>query len=210
VTPIASRTDLPGMTTPVERARIADGLLDRARKLLAETDLLGLLSRHFDRAVVTGSAGYKLMVWPDIDIHMPVEPRRRLEYAALGIEIAERLDSAGLRLHKAQFLDDYVEPHPLGAGLYWGIEFRDRSATPWKCDLWGWEPSDFAARQEKDRALRAALAEADRDLILRLKTEARARPDYYGVRVTSMDVYRFAIAGVGTTLTDLETWLGRK
>jgi aminoglycoside 6'-N-acetyltransferase I len=147
-----------------------------------------------------------MMVWPDIDIHMPVDPSRRVLYAALGGEIALRLASSGLRLHRGQFLDDYVDPHPLGAGLYWGIELRDRAGTPWKCDIWGWEPSDFARRQERDRALREALAGADRDLILRLKSEARERSNFYGVVVSSFDIYRFAIAQAGTTLDDVVAW----
>ena len=195
------------MSTAEERARTARALHERAHRLLAETDLLGLLAGHFGEAVVTGSAAYDLMVWPDIDIHMPVAASRRGEYAALGREIGARLAAAGLRLHRAQFLDDYVDPHPLGAGLYWGLEFRDRGGTPWKCDLWGWEPGDFIRRQERDGTLRDALAEADRDLILRLKTEARERPNFHGVVVGSFDIYRFAIARAGTTLDDLVDWV---
>src|SRR5271169_3487104 len=106
------------MSTAEERARTARELNERARRLLADTGLLGLLAEHFDEAVVTGSASYDLMVWPDIDIHMPVAESRRGEYAALGGEIGARLAAAGLRLYRAQFLDDYVDPHPLGAGLY--------------------------------------------------------------------------------------------
>jgi aminoglycoside 6'-N-acetyltransferase I len=195
------------MTTPTERATTARSLLDRANRLLEETDLLELLKSHFGEAVVTGSAGYDLMVWPDIDIHLPVEETRNREYAMLGGEIAAHLAAAGIRLHRAQFLDDYVDPHPLGAGLYWGLEFRDRDGTPWKCDLWGWEPADFRRRHELDRALRESLAKADRDLILRLKTEARERPNFYGVMVGSYDLYRFAIARAGTTLDELVDWV---
>jgi hypothetical protein len=146
------------------------------------------------------------MVWRDIDVHMPVAPEARLDYAALLPEIGGRFEAAGLRLHKAQFLDDYVDPHPLGAGLYWGIEFRDAANQPWKADLWGWAPDDFEQRQRSDRELIARLAEADRELILRLKREARSRPGFYGVVATSMDIYRFAIARAGTTLDALEAW----
>ena len=78
---------------------------------------------RFGKAMVTGSAGYDLMVWRDIDIHMPCEADRWAEWAALGGEIASQFRAAGLTLHKASFLNDYVDPHPLGAGLYWGIEF---------------------------------------------------------------------------------------
>src|SRR5579883_209837 len=114
------------MSNAEERAHTARELRDRAYRLLGEIDLLGLLTEHFGEAVVTGSAGYDMMVWPDIDIHMPVDPARRVEYAGLGGEIAARLMASGLRVHRGQFLDDYVDPHPLGAGLYWGLELRDR------------------------------------------------------------------------------------
>src|SRR5262249_55444219 len=51
------------------------------------------------------------------------------------------------------------------------------------------------------------LAKADRDLILRLKTEARERPNFYGVVVGSFDLYRFAIARAGSTLDELVDWV---
>jgi ribosomal protein S18 acetylase RimI-like enzyme len=194
------------MNDGADRAQAARALRDRAYRILAWTGLLQRLAKRFGTAVLTGSAAYDLMLWPDIDIHMPVDPSRRVEYAALAGKIAAWLPAAGLQLHRAQFLDDYVEPHPLGAGLNWGIEFRDPAGTPWKCDIWGWEPADFARRQERDRELRDALLAADRDLILRLKSEARERSNFYGVVVGSYDIYRFAIARAGTTLDELVAW----
>jgi hypothetical protein len=189
-----------------QRAAWAAQLRQEAATLLAESGLLDLLASRFGEAVVTGSAGYDLMVWRDIDIHMPADAEAWTEWAALGGEIAGRLAAAGLVLHRAQFLNDYVDPHPLGAGLYWGIELRDAAGDPWKCDIWGWDPLDFAVRQARDDNLRVDLAIADRDLILRLKHEARAREGYYGAVVTSFDIYQFAIAGAGTTLEELEAW----
>jgi hypothetical protein len=185
---------------------LARSLRRRAEAILAATGLMTLFADRFGAAALTGSARYDLMAWPDIDIHMPVAPEARLEYAALMPEIGRRLELAGLRLHRASFLDDYVDPHPLGAGLYWGIEFRDADGTPWKADLWGWAPRDFARRQEDDQILREQLAGADRGLILRLKAEARQRPGYYGKLVSSMDIYRFVVAGAGESLEALEMW----
>jgi len=63
-------------------------------------------------------------------------------------------------------------------------------------------------RQARDANLRADLTRCDRDLILRLKHEARARPGYYGVMVGSFDIYQFAVAGAGETLDELERWKG--
>ena len=189
-----------------ERAHLADELRAEARLLLVESGLLKLLGDKFGEAMVTGSAGYDLMVWRDIDIHMPCDADRWQEWAALGGDIATQLASRGLTLHKASFLNDYVDPHPLGAGLYWGIELRDFADNPWKCDLWGWDPFDFAVRQARDANLRADLDRCDRDLILRLKHEARERPDYYGVMVGGFDIYQFAIAKAGDSLSALELW----
>lgn len=192
-----------------ERAEIADQLRQEAAALLERSGLLALLQGHFGEVTVTGGAGYDLMVWRDIDIHMPVPAEAWAEWAALGGEIAAALAEAGFTLHKAQYLNDYVDPHPLGAGLYWGIEFQDRAGHTWKCDIWGWEPFDFAVRQARDANLRADLAAADRDLILRLKHEARAHEGYYGAIVSSFDIYQFAIAGAGETLEELEAWKER-
>jgi hypothetical protein len=192
--------------TPAARAETARKLREEAVDLLTRSGLFSMLEMRFGRAVVTGSAGYDLMVWRDIDIHMPVEPDRWAEWATFGGDIARQLEAVELTLHKATFLNDYVDPHPLGAGLYWGIELRDFSGYPWKCDIWGWEPLDFQIRLSRDDALRADLRRADRDLILRLKTEARERQDYYGVVIGSHDIYQFAIAHAGDSLEDLEDW----
>jgi len=191
-----------------QRAELAAQLRAEARTVLLDSGLLELLDRRYGPAEVTGSASYDLMVWRDIDIHMPCEAERWAEWAGLGMEIADTFASHGFVLHKGQYINDYVDPHPLGAGLYWGIEFRDLAGNPWKCDIWGWEPLDFAVRQARDANLRADLARADRDLILRLKHEARARPGYYGVMVGSFDIYQFAIARAGETLDELEVWKG--
>lgn len=137
---------------------------------------------------------------------MPVATDQRLAYAALLPDIGRRLEAAGMRFHEAQFLEDYVDRHPLGAGLYWGIQFRDQKGRPWKADLWGRAPDDFERRHTDDRALAEALRGADRELMLRLKTEARAGPGYYGPVVGSMDIYRFALAKAGRELDALEAW----
>lgn len=194
------------MMTSSERAATAARLRSEAAELLEGSGLFALLQTRFGEAVVTGSAGYDLMVWRGIDIHMPAPAADAAGWASLGGKIAAQLEAAGLQLHRASFLNDYVDPHPLGPGLYWGIAFRDFAGNEWKCDLWGWDPFDFAVRQARDDNLRIDLAGADRDLILRLKHEARARPDDYGQQVTSFDIYQFAIAGAGSSLEELEAW----
>lgn len=196
--------------SPEARAETARQLREEVRQVLAETGLFALLTDRFGEPTVTGSAGYDLMVWRDIDIHLPLEAERWSEWMAFGQDLAAQLHSVGLALHKATFINDWVDPHPLGAGLYWGIEFKDFAANPWKLDIWGWDPFDFAVRQARDFSLRTDLAACDRDLILRLKTEARERDNYYGVKVSSWDIYQFAIAKAGDSLSALELWKARQ
>jgi len=196
--------------TPEERAETARTLRDEARQLLADTGLFALLTERFAEPVVTGSAGYDLMVWRDIDIHLAVDADRWQEWLEFGRDLSAQLESVGLSLHKAIYINDYVDPHPLGAGLHWAIEFKDFAGNPWKIDIWGWDPFDFAVRQARDASLRADLLGCNRDLILRLKTEARERPHYYGLHVTSWDIYQFAIEKAGDSLEALERWKARQ
>ncbi|HEX4297300.1 MAG TPA: hypothetical protein VHZ56_04700 [Devosia sp.] len=194
------------MGTPDSRAAAAQALRDEARAFLSQTGLFALLQAQFGDPTVTGSAGYDLMVWRDIDIHLPLEPERWPEWMAFGGRLAELFDAIGLGLHKASYLNAYVEPHPQGAGLCWSLDARDFAGNPWQVDIWGWDPFDYAVRQARDFSLRTDLRAADRDLILRLKTEARARDNYHGVKVSSWDIYRFAIARAGDSLGALEQW----
>ncbi len=195
------------MGTPETRANIASELREEARQLLTDTGLFALLADRWGEPQVTGSAGYNLMVWRDIDIHMAVDAERWEEWMAFGGDMARQLESVGLGLHKATFTNDYVDASSHdGGGLRWSIEFRDFAGYPWQVDIWGWDPFDYAVRQARDFSLRTDLNAADRDLILRLKTEARERDNYYGVRVSSWDIYQFCIAKAGQSLSALELW----
>ena len=194
------------MSSPEARAATAAQLRAEAHELLASSGLFVLLQRTFGDPTVTGSAGYDLMVWRDIDIHMAVDADRWRDWMAFGGTLAKLFNDNSMPLHQATYLNDWVDPDPLGAGLYWGLSFKDRAGNPWKIDIWGWDPFDYAVRQARDFSLRTDLAACNRDLILRLKTEARARDNYYGVRVSSFDIYQFCIARAGDSLSALEMW----
>jgi hypothetical protein len=198
------------VASPAERAEKARELREEAYALLSNSGLWALLQENFGEPVVTGSASYDLMVWRDIDIHMAVEADRWVEWMAFGNKLVALFDQIGMPLHEATYLNDWVDPHPLGAGLYWGLRVKDHNGNPWKLDIWGWDPFDYAVRQARDYSLRVDLNDCDRDLILKLKTEARARDNYYGVRVTGFDIYQFAIAKAGDTLSALEMWKMRQ
>lgn len=185
----------------------ADALHQEAGDLLDATALIALLAGRFGDAVLTGSCAYDLMAWRDIDIHLPVSHDRRDDWARLLPDFLAAFDHAGVRLHRADFLDDYVDPHPLGAGLYWGLQLVTRQGARWKIDLWGWAPDDFRFRQARDEALRRRLSRVSRETILRLKAQAMARPGCYGKRILSMEIYRFVIEGGNDSLDALEAWV---
>jgi len=189
-----------------QRAETARQLREEAHALLADSGLFALLQHGFGEATVTGSAGYDLMVRRDIDIHLAVGADRWTDWMAFGGTLVRHFERAGMPLRRACYVNDWLEPGPLGAGLCWQLAFTDLRHAAWTIDLWGWDPFDFAVRQARDFSLRTDLAACDRDLILRLKTEAQARPGYYGTRVTGIDIYRFAIAGAGDSLSALEAW----
>lgn len=194
------------MGTAAQRAETARALREDAYALLTRTRFFELLSRSFADPMVTGSASYDLMVWRDIDIHMAVAADRYRDWMSFGTTLVRFFDAIEMPLHEAHFINDWVDPHPLGAGLHWGLKFKDGEGNPWQIDLWGWDPFDYAVRQARDFSLKTDLEACDRDLILRLKTEARERENYYGTIVTGFDIYQFAIAGAGDSLEALEQW----
>jgi hypothetical protein len=194
------------VASAADRAEKARVLREEAYAFLSESGLFALLEEYFADPAVVGSAAYDLMVWRDIDICLAVEADRWVDWMAFGNKLVELFDNARMPLHEATYVNDWVDPHPLGPGLYWGLKFKDQNGNPWKVDIWGWEPFDYAVRQARDYALKVDLNDCDRDLILRLKTEARVKDNYYGVRVSSFDIYQFAIARAGDSLSALEKW----
>ena len=129
------------MGTAEARAERAGRLREEARQLLADSGLFALLEARCGAPSVTGSASYDLMVWRDIDIHAAVEAERWARVDGVRRRAGRTArTSGGLGLHKATFLNDYVDPDPLGAGLYWGLAIRDLAGNPWQIDIWGWEP----------------------------------------------------------------------
>ena len=126
---------------------------------------------------------------------------------AFGAKLVTLFDAIGMPLHEATYINDWVDPHPLGPGLYWGIKFKDGNGNPWKLDIWGWDPFDYAVRQARDYHAQ------DRPQRLRPRPDPAAQDrsprratNYYGVRVTSFDIYQFAIAKAGDSLSALEKW----
>jgi hypothetical protein len=194
------------LPSPAERAETALELREDAYALLTQTRIFELLARSFADPMVTGSASYDLMVWRDIDIHMGVGADRYRDWMVFGGTLVKFFDAIGMPLIAASYGNGWIEAGPLGAGLEWTLRFRDGRGDLWQISLWGWDPFDYAVRQARDFSLKTDLEGCDRDLLLRLKTEARGRDNYYGTRISAYDIYQFVIARAGDSLSGLEMW----
>ena len=104
----------------------------------------GMILRSADAgetwAIVTGSAGYDLMTWRDIDIHMPCDADRWTEWAGLGGEIAHVQAKTLLPTYDIFDESRYFQP----AAERRVFRFRERTIGIAICeDLWSgafWGP----------------------------------------------------------------------
>lgn len=182
---------------------LAAALRAEATELLDETGLTSLLSTRFGECAVVGSYALDLMSWRDLDLCMPVEPEELRRFVEILPLVHRAFAAHGRTLFRAVFNDEHARPRgDYGSGYYWGL----RAATPdggdWKLDLWGWDGETYARKLGEVEALKRDLAGADRALVLALKHEAQRLPGFRDT-ITSYDVYRFVLAGAGTTLAEL-------
>jgi hypothetical protein len=191
------------MGTAAERADTAARLREEAELLLVGSGLDDMFHGRFGEVARAGGLGDDLMVRRDIDLTVPIDPERTLEWAGMAADVAATVDANGLALTRALFVNEYIDPHPPGPGLFWSFELRDPAGPVWTVNVWGFEPFDFAVRQAREANFRADLGALDRDLVLALKTEALADP-----RIGGHLVCRFLLARGGATLPELLAWAG--
>jgi hypothetical protein len=194
------------VSSPEQRAALAGQIRDEAHALLAGCSLFTLLERAFEGASVTGSASYDLMVRRQIDIQLAVEADRWRDWLAFGTPMVKLFTDLGMPPLEAAYTNRWALPEPQDPGLGWRLRLNAKDGQTWQIDIAGWDPFDYAVRQARDFSLRTDLAACDRDLILRLKADALVREAGRTPRVTSFDIYRFAIEGTGDTLADLDRW----
>lgn len=194
----------------------ADVVELRARASRLREEALGILAggaravleRALGPVEVAGSVALDLMVWPDIDLYARVEAADRDRFLGAVAPLAAQLERQGYPVVRLALRDEHRWPDPAfpeAPGLYLGLECLGPERRLWKLDLWGWDGARHPLQAEAHARLRQELAGADRDVVLRVKDAARARPGY-----GSMDVYRFAIAGAGTTWDAFERWRGSR
>lgn len=165
-----------------------------------------LLERHLGHVEIAGSVALDLMAVPDIDLYVRLEASEAARMLGLLPELADQLSQQGYALAKIAFNDEHIIPDPAfpdSPGLYSGLTFASRGANRvWKMDLWGWNRAFYEVRHRQHRALQTRLQGANRDLILQLKGA-----EGYGRRFFSVDVYDFALSGLGSSLEAFETFL---
>jgi hypothetical protein len=175
--------------------RDASSLRTEALQLVRNIGLLAVLEEAFGAAALVGSVDLDLMTWRDIDVYAPVECSDKAAFLNAVTAIAAQIAAAGHEIIGAVFNDEWVQPRgDYGRGYYWGLRVRTGAGETWKVDLWGWDRETFANKMAQHGELKRALAKCDRDLILKLKSEAMQLPEFRKT-VTSWDVYQRVLGG---------------
>lgn len=191
------------VTGTVDLRTIAARLRAEAIELVDRIRLIDALQRRFGSAAIVGSVDFDLMTWRDIDIYAPVERHQKSEFLEIVNDIAVAPRPTGCELVRAVFNDEWLIPRgDYGSGYYWGLRLRTADAEIWKVDIWGWDATTWEAKLVEHRSLKKELQECDRDLILKLKSEVMALPEFRR-SVTSRHVYELVREKTDASLDDL-------
>lgn len=179
--------------------------------MLDDTGLLDTLRRALGPVEVVGSVGLDLMVWRDVDLYARLDRGEGARLVSLLPTLYDWLGREGWEIVRISFNNEYRRPgNPYGRGLYLGLlVLPPGEAEAWKIDLWGWDEETFRGKIMEHRALSASLAEADRDLVLRIKDAVHRRREYRDT-LTAADVYAFATERAGTTLAEFDEFVSRR
>ena len=178
-------------SVPDEPLKVAEDLKAEADELISEYGLGKVLNSFGD---VWYRGGYEMntMVWPDLDIHMVMEPHPwSIErFFELGSQVASLGKVLTMSFHDcAHFPRD---GQPEGLHWTWRVDGPDRQ-IPWKVDLW----STKAELLERDKAQMATvkerMTENDRRKIIEIKqslltTEGRT-PDSSGRHIYNAVIF---------------------
>ncbi len=153
---------------------MADDVLQIAGRLRQEADELihrrglGEILSSFGRVWYRGSYEMDTMVWPDLDIHMVMEPEPLCVEAffMMGSRIAELDGVSSMRF------DDCAR-HPregLPEGLYWDIRLAIESRKiPWKIDIWSTRSVALELAKSEVARIQERMTEAHRRRIIEIK-----------------------------------------
>jgi hypothetical protein len=151
----------------MEALELADRLHCEAARIIYGCGLDAIL-RSYGKVFYTGSYYLELMAWPDIDIHMVLEPDPLSldAFFEMGRKIA-KLEG----VFSVKFANHIRRPVAgLPQGFYWGVRLDTGGwKMPWKIDIWATEEHDFAANQALMERIGGALDAEKRELIIRIK-----------------------------------------
>ena len=171
-----------------------DVALQNADELRREVDDLiqrkglGWILSSFGRVWYRDSYELGTMAWPDLDIHMVMEPDPWSvdTFFKLGAQIAA-LDGV-----RSMMFDDCAH-HPregLPQGLYWGTRMvTEKREIPWKIDLWSTKSEVLEEAELEAKEIKERMTEAHRRKILNIKhsllTPEGRTPDSSGRHITN-------------------------
>lgn len=187
-----------------ELLRRQDALQAQAAAVLADLDLIDLLSPH-GQVTLVGSAATGLMVQPDIDIC--VVPAAWSTDAAFQ---AARPLASHPRVQKLQFWNETgpFTPEGLAEGYYWGVHYIAPAGPPWKLDIWFWRPG--APDVEHAEMMRRRLTPETRLAILQIKDLALTPGTFGPDPVRSINVYEAVLDHDIRTPAAFATYLAAK
>ena len=141
--------------------------LDHAQRLRQQADVtlhqIGLagIVRPYGEAIPTGSYFLDVMVYPDIDIYIPMVSLDQLFGMASQFARCDRI---------TQIVFEKSTDPSMPGGLYLKLRL-DRSdwGRPWKIDLWSIDPSTIEAKMEPMRRFKLHMTESLREQIIRYK-----------------------------------------
>ena len=151
---------------PVE---LSDALQAEANSLVWSKGLDEALSQ-FGSVFYTGSFRLNLMMWPDIDIEMSVEPDPDSVacFFDLGKAIASLEGVSNLQFSNQLHFPKHSEVAP--EGLYWKVTIqREKGRMPWKIDLYSLRPEIIDQSKVEMNRLDQKLDREKRALILKTK-----------------------------------------
>ncbi|MBL7223647.1 MAG: hypothetical protein ISS72_07330 [Candidatus Brocadiae bacterium] len=171
---------------------VADALHAEASRLLRERGI-GDLLRSYGHLIYTGSYALNVMAWPDIDLHLVMEPDSLSldRFFELGRELA-RLDG----VDRLNFRNTCRAPvNGLPGGLYWGMRLdAGAPSTTWKVDLWATEADDLEANLALMSRFQEAMDGPSRRLIVQTKrallTPAGRTPVLSGIHIYEAILFR--------------------
>lgn len=151
-----------------------------AHQLLHEFGLLDKL-REIGPAHVTGSYRMDLMAWNDLDVNV--------ENDSMNLDKLYDLTAFTMRTFRPVWFEAKEEIHPAGKKVWFHGFETTVTGELWNVDLWFFDRETIREAERFCDGIAAKTSPAQKDAIVRIKTELIARGMYSFEQFKSMDVY---------------------